>query len=87
MTGSTRLKSGTATKLILNIFTTLAMVQLGKVVSNLMVDVNPSNVKLRNRAVRIVCELTGVEEVTAKATLEKSGWVVKQALRRLRPSA
>src|SRR5438105_2665552 len=87
LTGSTRLKSGTATKLILNIFTTLAMVQLGKVVSNLMVDVNPSNVKLRNRAVRIVCELTGVEEVTAKATLEKSGWVVKQALRRLRPSA
>jgi len=52
-----------------------------------MVDVNPSNVKLRNRAVRIVCELTGVEDVTAKATLEKSGWVVKQALRRLRPSA
>jgi len=87
LTGSTRLKSGTATKLILNIFTTLAMVQMGKVVSNLMVDVNPSNVKLRNRAVRIVCELTGVEDVTAKATLEKSGWVVKQALRRLRPSA
>jgi len=86
LTGSTRLKSGTATKLILNMFTTLAMVQTGKVVSNLMVDVNPGNVKLRDRAVRIIRELTGVDEPIAKAALEKSGWVVKQALRRLRPS-
>ena len=84
LTGSTRLKSGTATKLILNMFTTLAMVQTGKVVSNLMVDVNPGNVKLRDRAVRIIRELTGVDEPIAKAALEKSGWVVKQALRRLR---
>src|ERR1041385_1553074 len=54
LTGSTRLKSGTATKLILNIFTTLAMVKTGKVLSNLMVDVKPTNVKLRGRAIRIV---------------------------------
>ena len=86
LTGSTRLKSGTATKLILNIFTTVAMVQSGKVIGNLMVDVNPGNVKLRDRAVRIVRELTGVDETTAQESLEKSGWVVKQALRRLRPS-
>ncbi len=79
LTGSTRLKCGTATKLILNIFTTLAMVRTGKVISNLMVDLNPSNLKLRDRAVRIVRELTGEDDVAARAALEESGWVVKQA--------
>ncbi len=79
LTGSTRLKSGTATKLILNLFTTLAMVRTGKVISNLMVDLNPSNVKLRDRAVRILRELTGADYEAAKAALEQSGWVVKAA--------
>jgi N-acetylmuramic acid 6-phosphate etherase len=83
LTGSTRLKAGTATKLVLNIFTTLAMVQLGKVVSNLMVDMNPANTKLRDRAVRIVCDLTGADYDTAQAVLENSGWVIKAALKRL----
>ncbi|MFM8420930.1 MAG: N-acetylmuramic acid 6-phosphate etherase, partial [Verrucomicrobiota bacterium] len=54
LTGSTRLKAGTATKVVLNILTTLAMVRRGKVVGNLMVDLNPSNAKLRDRAARIV---------------------------------
>lgn len=85
LTGSTRLKAGTATKLVLNIFTTLAMVQMGKVEGNLMVDVNPSNVKLRDRAVRIVRELTGADAVQATAALEKTGWIVKRALELLRP--
>ena len=80
LTGSTRLKAGTATKLVLNIFTTVAMVRLGKVAGNLMVDLNPSNVKLRDRAVRIVRELTGVDDATARTRLEKAGWVVKRAL-------
>ncbi len=84
LTGSTRLKSGTATKLILNIFTTLAMVRIGKVVRNLMVDVNPSNVKLRDRAVRIVRQLAGVDAPTATAALEEGRWVVKDAWRRLK---
>ena len=83
LTGSTRLKSGTATKLILNLFTTLAMVRTGKVISNLMVDLNPSNVKLRDRAVRIVRELTGADYETARVALENSGWVVKAAWKRL----
>ncbi len=83
LTGSTRLKSGTATKLILNLFTTLAMVRTGKVISNLMVDLNPSNVKLRDRAARILCELTGADYATAKTALEQSGWVVKAAWKRL----
>src|SRR5205823_12812884 len=79
LTGSTRLKAGTATKLILNIFTTLAMVRTGKVIGNLMVDLNPGNVKLRDRAVRIVRELTGTGAASAKAALKDSGWVVKEA--------
>jgi N-acetylmuramic acid 6-phosphate etherase len=79
LTGSTRLKSGTATKLILNIFTTLAMVKTGRVVGNLMVDLNPSNVKLRDRAARIVVELTGADYAVALAELERNGWNVKAA--------
>jgi N-acetylmuramic acid 6-phosphate etherase len=84
LTGSTRLKAGTATKLVLNLLTTLSMVRMGKVASNLMIDLNPSNVKLRDRAVRIVRELTGASEEKACAQLTKSGWVVKGALRSLR---
>ena len=84
LTGSTRLKSGTATKLILNIITTLAMVRIGKVVSNLMVDVNPSNVKLQDRAVRIVRELHNVSYEEAKAALDATGWVIKKASSKLR---
>ena len=83
LTGSTRLKSGTATKLVLNIFTTLAMVQLGKVLSNLMVDVKASNVKLRDRAVRIVCELTGSDDGAAEAALLKTEWKIQEACARL----
>jgi N-acetylmuramic acid 6-phosphate etherase len=83
LTGSTRLKSGTATKLILNIFTTLAMVRIGKVISNLMVDLNPSNIKLRDRAVRIVRELKNVDYATAKNALESSGWIIKRACAKL----
>jgi len=83
LTGSTRLKSGTATKLILNIFTTLAMVQTGKVISNLMVDVNPSNIKLRDRATRIVQALTGADYGAAQAALAAADWNVKGALKKL----
>jgi N-acetylmuramic acid 6-phosphate etherase len=83
LTGSTRLKAGTATKLVLNILTTLAMVRLGKVARNLMIDLNPANAKLRLRAIRIVRELTGAEEPRCQEVLEASGWVVKTALRKL----
>jgi N-acetylmuramic acid 6-phosphate etherase len=84
LTGSTRLKSGTATKLILNIFTTLAMVRIGKVLGNLMIDVKASNIKLRDRAVRIVRELAGVDYPTAEAALLKSQWKIKAACARLK---
>ena len=83
LTGSTRLKAGTATKLLLNIFTTLAMVRFGKVRSNLMIDLNPANTKLRDRAARIVCDLTGVGYAEAEQALQGSRWVIKRAIARL----
>jgi len=82
LTGSTRLKAGTATKLLLNLFTTLAMVRLGKVRSNLMVDLNPANRKLQDRAVRIVQALTGTDYAGAEEALVRSGWVVTRAVAR-----
>jgi N-acetylmuramic acid 6-phosphate etherase len=83
LTGSTRLKAGTATKLILNLFTTLAMVGLGKVRSNLMIDLTPGNRKLRDRAIRITAELMGTDAATALAVLERSGWVIQRAVKRI----
>lgn len=83
LTGSTRLKAGTATKLVLNTITTLAMVRIGKVMSNLMVDVVPGNAKLRDRAVRIVQALTSAAKTDAEAALKRSGWIVKRAAARL----
>lgn len=83
LTGSTRLKAGTATKLVLNLFTTLAMVRLGKVRSNLMVDVKASNVKLRDRAVRILQALTGAEYGRAQEALEGVQWNIVRACERL----
>jgi N-acetylmuramic acid 6-phosphate etherase len=80
LTGSTRLKAGTATKLILNLITTLAMARLGKIRSNLMIDLAPTNTKLRKRAVLIVRELTGVDQGVAREALEKSGWNVSRAV-------
>jgi N-acetylmuramic acid 6-phosphate etherase len=79
LTGSTRLKAGTATKLVLNQITTLAMVQLGKVYENLMVDLRVTNAKLRDRAARIVSELTGLHRAEARELLESAGNDVKVA--------
>lgn len=83
LTGSTRLKAGTATKMVLNIVTTLAMVRTGKVISNLMVDVDASNGKLRDRAIRIVVELTGVEKAAASEALRAVGWSIREACQKL----
>lgn len=87
LTGSTRLKAGTATKLVLNTLTTLAMVQFGKVSSNLMVDVTPTNEKLRARATRILQELAGIDEPAARRALKQSRWVIKTAATRLSPKS
>lgn len=80
VTGSTRLKAGTATKLVLNSLSTLAMVQLGKVYENLMVDLQATNDKLRDRALRIVCTVTGVSRPQAQALLDQADGHVKLAI-------
>ena len=78
--GSTRLKAGTAQKMVLNMLSTASMVQLGKVYQNLMVDVKPKNRKLLNRAKNIVMKLTDVGEAEAKKYLKDSGNDVKVAI-------
>jgi N-acetylmuramic acid 6-phosphate etherase len=73
VTGSSRLKAGTAQKLVLNMISTATMVRLGKVYGNLMIDVQPTNVKLRARAIRIVREATGADADTATQALAEGG--------------
>jgi len=80
VTGSTRMKAGTATKLVLNTLTTAAMVRLGKVYGNLMVDLQASNAKLRDRAERIVGVVTGLKRPRTQALLEKAGGEAKTAI-------
>ena len=75
ITGSSRLKAGTAQKLVLNMLSTATMVALGKVYGNLMIDVRPTNAKLRARARRIVQDVTGVDAETAAAALATTGSV------------
>jgi N-acetylmuramic acid 6-phosphate etherase len=78
--GSTRLKAGTATKLVLNMLTTGAMVQIGKTYGNLMVDVHTGSEKLKDRARRIVNIVTGLEYEEADKLLKKAHWNVKAAI-------
>lgn len=80
VTGSTRMKAGTSQKLILNLITTGAMVRLGKVYSNLMVDVKASNVKLQDRAVRIIISATSADRPAAEAALQAADGHVKTAI-------
>ena len=77
ITGSTRMKSGTAQKLICNLITTTSMIKMGKVYENLMIDVQPTNKKLVTRAQNIVMEITGVSRDQAQASIEKFGSVKK----------
>jgi N-acetylmuramic acid 6-phosphate etherase len=78
--GSTRLKAGTAQKLILNMISTIAMVKLGKTFGNLMVDLRATNEKLRVRAVRIVAQATNVTDAEAEEVLNEAGGDVKLAI-------
>src|SRR5213082_3312115 len=82
LTGSTRLKAGTATKIALNIISTGAMVALGKVRGNLMIDLNTSSTKLRDRATRMVVELTQCDYNSARTQLEESGWDLRAVLKK-----
>ena len=80
LTGSTRLKAGTATKVALNILSTGAMVRLGRVRGNAMVDLHISNEKLRDRGTRLVSETLGISYDEARVRLERAGWNVRAAL-------
>jgi N-acetylmuramic acid 6-phosphate etherase len=80
VTGSTRLKAGTATKLVLNTLTTTAMIKIGKVYGNLMVDLNATNEKLRDRSIRIVSHLTGLSRAKARKLLRRAKGKVKAAI-------
>ena len=78
--GSTRLKAGTATKIVLNMLTTAAMIRIGKTYGNLMVDVQTGSEKRRDRARRIIVIVTGLEDEAADALLHRAHWNVKAAI-------
>ena len=80
ITGSTRLKAGTATKLVLNILSTVAMIRMGRVRGNAMVDLQITNAKLRDRGVRLVSQTLGIPYEEAHARLERAGWNVRACL-------
>ena len=80
VTGSTRMKAGTATKLVLNTLTTGAMIKLGKVYGNLMVDLKATNEKLRDRSIRIVMEMTNLDRPAARRLLSRAKGKVKAAI-------
>jgi N-acetylmuramic acid 6-phosphate etherase len=80
LAGSSRLKAGTATKLVLNMISTAAMIRLGRTRDDLMSDLRAVNAKLRERAVAIVAAEAGIAEGEARARLERSGWDVRKAI-------
>lgn len=80
ISGSSRLKAGSAQKMILNMLSTGAMIKIGKTYENFMIDVKPTNEKLKKRAIQIVCDLADVDEKKAEEILKKSYWQVKTAV-------
>ncbi|MFM9874089.1 MAG: N-acetylmuramic acid 6-phosphate etherase [Fimbriimonadaceae bacterium] len=87
LTGSTRLKAGTAQKLVLNRISTGAMVLSGKVIENLMIDVKATNAKLKDRCIRILCDLTPTTQEEARELLEQNDWSVRSAMLALSQNA
>ena len=78
--GSSRMKAGTAQKMVLNMLTTGAMIKIGKTYENFMIDLMPTNEKLKDRAIRIVSEIASVNASTALKTLLECEWKVKEAI-------
>ncbi len=85
VTGSTRMKAGSAHKMILNMISTSVMVKLGHVYENMMINLRPTNVKLRDRMIRIVTEITGADHATSERLLEENGFVIREAVRAYHP--
>lgn len=80
VTGSTRMKAGTAQKVILNMLSTVAMIKLGNVYENMMINLRPTNEKLKERMVRIVCKITGENEEESVRLLENANWSIRAAV-------
>lgn len=80
VTGSTRMKAGSAHKMILNMISTSVMIQLGHVYENLMINLRPSNIKLRDRMIRIVCDITGEDYNTSEQLLEENEFNIRRAV-------
>ena len=80
LAGSTRLKAGTATKLVLNMLSTASMIRAGRTRGDLMINLRATNAKLRDRALRMVMDVTGLGEAEARERLERSGWSVRKAI-------
>ncbi|MGL5956937.1 MAG: N-acetylmuramic acid 6-phosphate etherase [Brevinema sp.] len=80
LTGSTRMKAGTCQKIVLNMLSTVSMIQIGKVYENLMIDLKITNQKLHDRAVRNIMDITGCSRESAETTLTKSNQEVKSAI-------
>ncbi len=80
ITGSTRMKAGTAQKLVLNMLSTCAMIKTGKVYENLMINLKPSNIKLKDRMVRITSDILGCSQEEATKRLEDNNWVIRKAV-------
>ncbi len=80
ITGSTRMKAGTAQKIILNMLSTVAMIKLGNVYENMMINLRPTNEKLKRRMIRIVTEIIDVNEEEAENLLEQSEWDIRKAV-------
>lgn len=80
ITGSTRMKAGTAQKIILNMISTSVMVKAGYVYENLMINLKPSNVKLRDRVIRIVCDIKNVGADEAERLLDENDWDIRRAV-------
>ena len=80
ITGSTRMKAGTAHKMVLNMISTSVMVKLGHVYENLMINLKPSNIKLRRRMITIVSDITGLDADRSEKLLEENGFVIRRAV-------
>lgn len=80
VTGSTRMKAGSAHKMILNMISTAVMVKLGHVYENMMINLRPTNVKLRGRMIRIVSDITGLDGDASERLLEENGFVIRDAV-------
>ena len=80
ITGSTRMKAGTAQKLVLNMLSTTAMIKIGNVYENLMINLKAKNKKLKQRMISIVREIIGCDEDTARELLEKSEWDIRKSV-------